>query len=132
MHTSKSNLHLYQALTLMMMVLLVAAGGGLSIVWLRHEIADAARRIQKYEEELSEAKRHIQHLDTKIAEVHQPEYLKRRVKQLGLRLARPRSRQIVRLEETSQNLEADRKGSRQRPGTHELALAGFSASEPSE
>ena len=82
---------------LMAAILLVSALGGLSLVWLRQESSLIADRGQAYEKEIARLERHLHLLDSKIATVHQPEFLKELAHRRGLRLVMPNGSQTVHL-----------------------------------
>lgn len=88
---------MYAASALLTILLLVSAAGGMSIVWLRHQITETAHENRRLQNEATQIERRVRYLDTKIAEVNSPAYLRARVTALGLQLERPSSRQIVRL-----------------------------------
>lgn len=73
-------------------LLLFSGGGALGIVWVRQQTARVAARVQYLESSMEEVERRNRYLDAKIAAVHQPEYLDRRV---AARLAPPVEHQIV-------------------------------------
>lgn len=85
----------YQVIALLSLLVLVAGVGGLSLVWLRQQIADSRQQTQAYQRTRNELVQRVEYLDVKIAEVHRPAYLERRVREEGLALQRPRSGQIV-------------------------------------
>ncbi len=93
----KSNSFARRALLLVMAILLVTALGGLGLVWLRQETAIAADRGQAYEKEIASLERRLHLLDSKIATVHQPDFLKELVRQRGLPLTAPQGFQTVHL-----------------------------------
>lgn len=69
--------------------LLLAVGGGLGLIWLRHQIATTAQRVQKYEGEIAARERRLLHLEARIAAETKPEVLKQRSRELGLKLKYP-------------------------------------------
>ena len=73
----------------MIVGLLLAVGGGQGLIWLRHQIATTAQRIQKYEGEIATRERRLLHLEARIAAETKPEVLKRRSRELGLKLKHP-------------------------------------------
>ena len=86
---------LYQTFAAVIVGLLLAVGAGLGLIWLRHQIATTAQRIQKYEGEIAAGERRLQHLEARIAAEEKPEVLKRRLGELGLNLRHPR--RVIRL-----------------------------------
>lgn len=90
-------LFFYRVAMLLTLTLLVAAGGGLSLLWLRNESSAAASRIRATETRLSETKRRLQFVNVKIAEATTPDALRRRSAQMGLALVAPRQEQVVRM-----------------------------------
>ena len=90
--------------------LLIIGSGALGIVWMRQQIAGVGARVQHLESSMAEVERRNRYLDAKIAAVHQPEYLARRV---SARLAPPVKQQIIWLEvrNREQVAESSRPGS---------------------
>lgn len=79
-------------------LVIVVLGGSMSLLWMRQEIEDTARATRAIETEIIKEERRLRYLDTKIAEIHQPLYLERQVRRLGLNLRPPSASQIVYLE----------------------------------
>lgn len=79
------------------LLVFVCVGGGMSLVWLRTEIAASAERTRTIESELARIERLDRALAAKIAAVHAPAYLIERSRQMGLPLQPPNPGQIVRL-----------------------------------
>ena len=82
-------------LSFILVFLLIIGSGALGIVWMRQQIAGVGARVQHLESSMAEVERRNRYLDAKIAAVHQPEYLARRV---SARLAPPVKHQIIWLE----------------------------------
>jgi hypothetical protein len=59
--------------------LLVCALGAFGVVWVRQQIAATAQHTKVLEHRLAKTERKHQYLASRIAEVHQPSYLKGRV-----------------------------------------------------
>ena len=91
------SMFVYQVLCLLSLLLILAAFGGSSLVWLRQEISESAGRVRVFETDLAKLDRRFRYLEGKIAEIHQPEYLKRRSHVLGMNLVQPARSQVVRL-----------------------------------
>lgn len=87
----------YQVITLLSLIVLVSGVGGLSLVWLRQQIAETAGRTQSLQRERHDVTRRIEYLDVKIAEVQRPVYLESRAREMGLVLRRPEVGQLVAL-----------------------------------
>lgn len=87
-----------QVTILLTLIVVFSAGGGLSIVNLRREIDESARRTQGYEREAARLSEKILYLDGQIARLHTAEALESRVAASGIALRKPSERQIVRLE----------------------------------
>lgn len=87
----------YQVITLLSLIVLVAGLGGLSLVWLRQQIADTATRTQELQRERAALNRRLEYLDVKIAEVQRPNFLEHRAREMGLVLRRPEMGQLVAL-----------------------------------
>jgi len=87
-----------QVVILLTLVVLFSAGGGLTIVSLRREIDDSARRTHAYERESARLSEKILYLDGQIARLHTAEALEARLAASGMSLRKPSERQIVRLE----------------------------------
>jgi cell division protein FtsB len=85
----------YQLLALLILLLGTYAIGSMAILWLRQQNAQVAARIETVEREIAQVERRIRYLDTKIAEIHHPAYLRARATELGLNLQRPGERQLV-------------------------------------
>lgn len=95
--TRQNTVFFYQVIALLSLIVLVAGMGGLSLVWLRQQIADTARYTQRLQSDRVEVNRRIEYLDVKIAEVHRPASLERRAVEMGLTLRRAAPGQIVAL-----------------------------------
>lgn len=101
---NKTHTHyLHQIVGLLAIIIVVAAGGGLTQVWLRQCISASAERIRQYEGDLAEYERRIQYYDTQIAKIHNPETLKTYAANLGLGLRAPETRQMVVLRDPVMN-----------------------------
>lgn len=87
----------YQCVTLLSLIVLVAGVGGLSLVWLRQQIAETAGRTQELQRDRVATVRRLEYLDVKIAEVQRPAYLEHRAKEMGLVLRRPDVGQMIAL-----------------------------------
>lgn len=96
-----------QVFVLLTLVVIFSAFGGLSIVGLRREIDESARRTQSYDREAARLSEKILYLEGQIARLHTPEELQARVASAGLGLTKPSERQIVRLDRSSAALLAE-------------------------
>ena len=112
--------YLYQIVALISLILLVSACGGLGIVLLRQQISTSAEQTRQLEQEIAGFDRKIRQIDSRIASVHHPDFLRDRGEALGLGLSRPVHRQVVRLHA----------GPQLREQHNRLALSGESASDP--
>ena len=79
-------------LALGLLVFLMSAGGALGVVWLRQQISLSADACTDLEKSLLQAQRRSTYLQSKIAEVHNPDYLKDNI---GSKLSMPSKNQIV-------------------------------------
>ena len=86
---------LYRTFAAVIVGLLLAVGAGLGLIWLRHQTATTAQRIQRWQGEIAAGERQLQHLEARIAVEKKPEVLKRRTRELGLNLEHPR--EVIRL-----------------------------------
>ena len=77
---------------LSLLVFLMSTGGALGVVWMRQQISSTAETCSKKERELVVLQRRQISIESKIAEVHNPESLKLRV---GAKLSVPSKKQIV-------------------------------------
>lgn len=75
-----------------LLVFFVSTGGALGVVWLRQQISRTAESCMEKEKELVILQRKNIYLQSAIAHVHNPEYLKERV---GGKLSVPSKKQIV-------------------------------------
>lgn len=71
---------------------LVSAGVSLSQVWIRQKIAEVGANLQSLERSLETVDQKNRYLDAKIAAVHHPEHLKRRI---AAAFAPPEKYQII-------------------------------------
>jgi hypothetical protein len=78
-----------QILSLLVVLAVITVSGCLGLLWLRQKIELTAQATRTLEE------RRLRYIDTKIAELHQPLYLERQIKRLGLNLRPPMADQIV-------------------------------------
>lgn len=85
----------YKAASLVMLILMVSAVSGLGLIWLRNRTDHAVTMNRQLEREAGDAERRLRSTSSKIAALHKPDYLQRRIARLGLRLAPPREGQIV-------------------------------------
>jgi cell division protein FtsL len=81
---------------LVMMILIISAAGGISIVWMRQQIAVSALKIRESQRDINDAQRRIRYLDSRIAEQMNPESLKSSALKLGLSMSD--KSQLVRLD----------------------------------
>jgi hypothetical protein len=95
----------YRVAVLLVLILPHAAGGGLTLLWLRGEISASASRIRANETRLAETRRRLQFVNVKIAEATTPDSLRRQAAALGLTLGSPRPEQVVRMSATRRALE---------------------------
>ena len=86
-----------KVLFFLVLMLSLCAFGGAGLVWFRQEIAESAQRIRADETQIAELERRLRYFESKIAGVHQPEYLKRRAVEFGINLDRPDGSQVVRM-----------------------------------
>lgn len=96
----KETLVYKQILTLLIVLAAVTVSGCLGLLWLRQKIELTAQTTRLLEKEVVKEERRLRYLDTKIAEIHQPLYLERQIKRLGLDLGPPTGDQVVYLEGT--------------------------------
>lgn len=82
-------------LTLLVLLAAVTVSGCLGLLWLRQKIELTAQATRSLETDIAKEERRLRYIDTKIAEIHQPLYLERQVKRLGLGLRPPKADQIV-------------------------------------
>jgi hypothetical protein len=82
-------------LTLLILLAAVTVSGCLGLLWLRQKIELTAQATRTLETEIIKEERRLRYIDTKIAEVHQPLYLERQIKRLGLTLGPPKADQVV-------------------------------------
>ena len=110
----------YRVTVLLTLILLTAAGGGLTLLWLRGEISASAGRIRATEARLAETKRRLQFVNVKVAEATTPDALRRRASQMGLALVPPKQEQVVRATGLRRVLD----------GEAQTAVAGARTQEP--
>jgi cell division protein FtsL len=84
-----------QILTLLVDLAVVTVSGCLGLLWLRQKIEVTAQATRTLEVEIAKEERRLRYIDTKIAEIHQPLYLERQIKRLGLKLRPPMADQVV-------------------------------------
>ncbi|MFO7725041.1 MAG: hypothetical protein R6V45_05775 [Oceanipulchritudo sp.] len=84
-----------QILGLLGLLAVVTVGGCLGLLWLRQKIELTARATRSLETEIVKEERRLRYIDTKIAEIHLPNYLERQIERFGLDLAPPREDQVV-------------------------------------
>ncbi|MCC5805042.1 MAG: hypothetical protein JJU00_01825 [Opitutales bacterium] len=89
----------YPVAALICAILVAAVLGGAGVLALRHQISTTARHTQEMQRSISEIERRLNYLDTKIAEVNQPAYLRHRAAELGMVMEPPARNQVVRLRE---------------------------------
>ena len=87
-----------QFLSLLVVLAVVTVSGCLGLLWLRQKIETTAQATRALEVEIEKEERRLRYLDTKIAEIHQPLYLERQIKRLGLNLRPPMADQVVYLD----------------------------------
>lgn len=75
-----------------LLVFLVSTAGALGVVWLRQQISRTADNCMTKEKELAVLQRRNTYLQSSIAQVHNPEYLK---EQAGSKLSVPSKKQVV-------------------------------------
>lgn len=61
---------------LALIMLLLLATGAIGVIWIRQQISVSAHHCQALERDITEFKRKNDFLDTKIAQAHNPEFLK--------------------------------------------------------
>ena len=103
------NLHSFNRpgiLVLVFTMLLVSVSGALGVVWLRQQISLSAYHCQELEQRVLEFKRKNDFLTAKIAEAHNPDFLKAHLKE---QLSVPKHDQVVwadlRVEPFSKNIQ---------------------------
>lgn len=69
--------------------------GCLGLLWMRQHIEKTAESNRRLEVEIVKEERRIRHLDSRIAEIHQPLQLQHQIERLGLALRPPTAGQIV-------------------------------------
>ena len=84
-----------QILSLLVVLAVVTVSGCLGLLWLRQQIETTAQATRTLEIEIAKEERRLRYIDTKIAEIHQPLYLERQIKRLGLNLRPPLADQVV-------------------------------------
>lgn len=77
---------------LSLLLFLLSTAGALGLVWLRQQISRTAKSCIAKEKEIAIAQRKNSYLHSKIAQIHNPEYLK---EQLESKFALPCKKQIV-------------------------------------
>jgi cell division protein FtsL len=87
--------HYVHIVLLLSVTFMVYAGGSMAILSKRQQAARCASEIQRLEQEIVTVERRVRYLDTKIAEIHQPAYLRSRAEALGLGLRPPAEQQVV-------------------------------------
>lgn len=120
----------YKLLGLAFMILVMFGCGGLGLLFMRQQISETASSTERIQRQIVETERRIRYLDTKIAEVHQPNYLHARMDALGLRLRAPRDSEMVyiqgpRIEDfpTQQAVEGERLITDRDPFRHSIDMA---------
>ncbi len=92
MNFKKAKLPQYGLYAMSMLLVLMVVSGALSEVWLRQQISKSAQFQTELEHEIIELDRRQTYLESRIAQLHNPEQLKKRVKN---RLNSPKKNQIV-------------------------------------
>ena len=88
--------HFYKQILALLAVLAgITVSGCLGLLWMRQKIESTAQATRLLEVEIVKEERRVRYLDTKIAEIHQPQYLERQIQRLGLKLKPPVATQIV-------------------------------------
>ena len=87
-----------QILSLLIVLAVITVSGCLGLLWLRQKIELTAQATRSLEMEISKEERKLRYIDTKIAEIHQPHYLEKKIIELGLNLRPPLADQIVYLD----------------------------------
>ncbi len=87
-----------QILSLLVIIAVVTVSGCLGLLWLRQKIELTAQATRMLEVEIAKEERRLRYIDSKIAEVHQPQYLEQQIRRLGLALRPPQVEQIVYLD----------------------------------
>ena len=82
-------------LALLILLAAVTVCGCLGLLWLRQKIELTAQATRSLETEIVKEERRLRYIDTKIAEIHQPLYLERQIKRLGLSLRPPVEKQVI-------------------------------------
>ena len=80
------------AIAVVFVILFISAIGGISLVWMRQHIAHTAQRVKFLERDMAEITRKNNYLDARIAQAHNPDFLRQRI---GETLLPPRETQIV-------------------------------------
>lgn len=86
-----------QAGALVVLILCVLAVGGFAVISLKSGVQNAAEEERTAFRELEGLNRKIQFMDARIAELHNPNYLRRKAEEFNLGLAQPHDEQIVRV-----------------------------------
>lgn len=97
MNTSNSLAFRLNLILLILALLLVGAGGSLGLITMKMEIESTAQNVRELERKLDREEREGRYLDSRIARLHQPRELMRRVAEAGLPLQAPNPRQVVHL-----------------------------------
>ena len=87
-----------QILSLLVIIAVVTVIGCLGLLWLRQKIEITAQATRSLEVDIAKEERRLRYIDSKIAEIHQPQYLDRQIRRLGLNLRPPMADQIIYLD----------------------------------
>ncbi len=94
----KSKIEYHNRLIFLTFVLIFTAGAvGLTTVWMRHLIAEAASETRQMETRLAEVDRSLARINSEIATGLNPSFLQYQMERFDLDLRRPEEEQIVRL-----------------------------------
>jgi len=96
-------------LLLLTALVLVTVSGSLLLLWQRQQIETLAADVRETEKAIQLEERRLRFIDTKIAKVHQPAYLKRQAARLKLDLAPPDEDQIVYMRPSEKSLRLARR-----------------------
>jgi len=104
-----------------LLVFLVVTAGALGVVWIRQQISTTAKSSIALEKAVIEVQRKQNRLDAKIAQIHNPDYLK---KKIGARLVLPKKEQVVWVKSGMSKKDKEKKYAASRPKVRQpLAMA---------
>jgi len=86
------------------LVCLLIGGSGVGYVWQKDQISQLGRQIKKRELRLAELDDQNEKLRKQLGWMRSPNFLERRIQELGLGLVRPQQTQVWRLTEPARDL----------------------------